>query len=426
MTDTEQTQIQVSGSTEVGKIMLKYAQRKAQASPEEAAHLAFERTGTSTRQVSKQQDQLETRVSRSPSTNNKEADSIHSRLYGIKMELAELADEYGALNVDFKNTVGKGAIYGVKDIAWLAWYTASLQKKKAKRLRFGAATKRDQSVNILIDGMAEILDKQYNKAIQGREAVGELQVQNISHMKFLDEQLISRLASSYRGSADITVVDGEIKSLEGELAAVDSALSEKEALLQQAKAKGDMNSVKQYASEMQEILGAKYQIMDGKFSLEGTVSNIRRELLESAEGVQSAKGATAASKVNYKAIGALIDSMNELEVKYKHALSDLIPVFKIQGQISYHGEDAMRMQRALLRTSEISQKLMEANAQMIEFVATDTFELMKKGLYDPEKALATERKLDEFVKDLNQKKVEWAEAVATVNQTGEAYHTRQR
>ena len=245
-------------------------------------------------------------------------------------------------------------------------------------------------------------------------------------MKFLDEQLINRLASGYRGSADISVVDSEIKSLEGELDTVDSALSEKEALLQQAKARGDMTTVQQYANEMQEILGTKYQIMDGKFSLEGTVSDIRRELLESAEGVQSAKGAIAASKVNYKAIGALIDSMNELEVKYKHALSDLIPVFKIQGQIAYHGEDAMRMQRALLKTSEISQKLMEANAQMIEFVAADTFELMKTGLYDPERALATEKKLDEFVTDLNQKKVEWAEAVATVSGTSEAYHTRQR
>ena len=176
MTDAQATQ-----GNELDKIMLRYKQRKteqaAQATPQESAHQAFERTATSTRQNLKQQDQLESRLGKAPTTGVKQADSIHSRLYGIKMELAELADEYGALNVNFKNTVGKGAIYGMKDLAWLTWYTASLQKKKAQRLKFGAATKRDESVNILIDGMAGVLDKQYNKAIQGKEAVEELQVQ---------------------------------------------------------------------------------------------------------------------------------------------------------------------------------------------------------------------------------------------------------
>jgi hypothetical protein len=423
MTDEGQTTSQES--TQLQEIMQKYARRKTQEVP--SADSAFEKTQTSTKQYSRQkEDSLETRLSKTPTTENKEANNIHSTLYGIKLELAELADEYEGLNIDFKNTIGKDAIYDFKDYAKLALYNLTLQKKKADRLRFHAATKRDDSLSNLVDTMAKVLDKQYNRAIQGREAVEELQITNISHMRFLDEQLIKRLSSGYRGSADIASVDKEIKSLEDEILTVDSSLSEKEALLQQAKTRGDIDTVKKYADEMQEILNAKYQIMDGKLSLEGTVSDIRRELLGSAEGVQSAKGAIAASKVNYKAINALIDSMNEMEIKYKHALSDLIPVFKIQGQIAYHGEELMRMKNALLKTAEISQKLMGANAQMIEFVSRDTYEFMKTGLYDPEIALATEKRLDEYIAKLNKEKVEWAEATSVISETGGAYHTKQR
>ncbi len=139
------------------------------------------------------------------------------------------------------------------------------------------------------------------------------------------------------------------------------------------------------------------------------VSNIRREILDSAEGVQSSKGAAAASKANYVAINALIDSMSELEIKYKHAMEDMVPVFKIQGKIASASIAASDIKNTLIEVAAKSQQLMEANANLTMHLAAEVFDLLKTPIYDIDKAEAVTQQVQGFMKDLNNQKMEWAE-----------------
>ncbi|MEK6845458.1 MAG: hypothetical protein AABY26_01760, partial [Nanoarchaeota archaeon] len=65
--------------------------------------------------------------------------------------------------------------------------------------------------------------------------------------------------------------------------------------------------------------------------------------------------------------------------------------------------------KAICNPSDISQKLMEANVELVQHLATETFELLKTSLYDPEKANIVEVRLKDYMTNLNRMKVEWAE-----------------
>jgi hypothetical protein len=173
---------------------------------------------------------------------------------------------------------------------------------------------------------------------------------------------------------------------------------------------------------MSEVLDMKYGVLDGKLAADGVVSEIRRKILDSSEGVQSAKGATAASRVNYHAINALIDAYNELEIKYRHALSDMVPVFKIQAGIAVSGKQALEMKEALLRSAAISNRLMNFNSKLVTHLATEVFELTKTPLYDPVKARAVEDRISSYMTQLNQAKIEWAENQQRISEIPNAPH----
>jgi len=175
------------------------------------------------------------------------------------------------------------------------------------------------------------------------------------------------------------------------------------------RASGNIQEVVRLTDEMSQVLDMKHQILDGQLSAERLTSEIRRQILDSSEAVQSSKGAIAASKVNYRAINALVDSLSELEIKYRHAKEDMVPVFKIQGKIAAGGLAALEMRDTLLKVSAISERLMEANARMVMHLAAESFELLQTPLYDPVKAQATEERLRLYMTDLNQKKMEWAD-----------------
>jgi hypothetical protein len=363
------------------------------------------------------------RISRAPQLEGKSSD-LPIEMAKIELELADLTEEYGALNVSFRNLIGKEKIYTLGDVASLGWYSLPIvgSKQKKREVKLEAVRRRGDAVDILANKMANVLGEQHQKSIEGKANAQEMQITNVSFMRQKDSDLIERLRSSYVGTSDYAEGEKEVGRLEKELDDINGVLMGYEGKVDASKIAGDVEGVKKLTGEMSEILEMKYQILDGKLSADGIVSEIRRKMLDSAEGIQSAKGAIAASKVNYQAISALIDSYSELEIKYRYALSDMIPVFKMQAKIATAGSRAMQMKEAILKTAAISNKLMEYNSRLVTHLSTQVFDLLKTPLYDPVKAREVEDKIKNYMTELNNAKVEWAESQQTIKDMPDVPH----
>ena len=363
------------------------------------------------------------RISQSPKTGKTtDTGSLHSEISGIQMDLVDLVDTYGKLNVDFKNLIGPKRFYNIDEAIQYAFYSTLRNKKKLRQIKLSAAERKGNAIEILGDKMAEVIQDIYEKALKGKDLAEVLQGDNLEHIKKLDRSLIDRLKNSYVGTADYALAEKEVEKLQKELKDLDNLLGSYENDVQKAKTDGDIQKVSDLTKQMSQILDWKHGVMDGKLSTEGQVSEIRRKILDSAEGIQSAKGAIMASRVNYQVINAWIDAMNELEIKYRHAKEDMIPVFKIQGKAAAGQLQALEMKEALLKYANISQRLMETNVKMSAHLLSETFELTKTQLYNPERMKELEQEMMDYMAELNQQKLEWAEAQQRVSEIPDAPH----
>ena len=365
------------------------------------------------------------RISQSPQTSTAgkpTTGDIHQEMAGIQMDLAELAEQYGKLNVDFSSLVGAKKIFDLGETVRIGYNNIIGDKQQARQIKLNAIKRRGDAIEILVEKMAEVLGDQYQKAVKGVASAKSMQVENIAHMKNLDRKLIESLKGGYSGGADYIVGQAEVAKLEAELKDIEATLLDYEQNVQIARGENNLDKIAQLTNEMSQVLDIKYKVLDGRLSAEGIVSDIRRNVLDSTEAVQSAKGAIAASKVNYQAINALIDSYTELEIKYRHAQSDMIPVFKIQAKIASGGLQALDLKDTLVKVANASQRLMEANARMVTHLAAETFELLQTPLYDPAKAQKVEDELRSYFTQLNQAKMDWAQQVQTVSASIKSPH----
>ncbi len=366
------------------------------------------------------------RISKAPQAGSKiSTGDIHAEMAGIQLDLADLADQYGKLNVSFQHLIGAKKIYNIGDVSKIAFYSVLGRKGKVKEVKVNAAKRRGDSIEFLVDKMTEVLNEQYQKAVQGRDRAKTLQVENVAHMKNLDKKLIESIRGNYSTSADLAAAEQEVKKLEAELGEIDGLLESYENDIQKAKTAGSVDLVSKLVGEMSQALDIKYGVLDGRLAADGVVSEVRRSMLNHAEGVQSAKGAVAASKTNYQAINALIDAMNDLEIKYRHACEDMIPVFKIQGRIAAGGMQALEMRDTLVRVANASQRLMEANERLVTHLARETFELLQTPIYDVEKAKVVEARIKASMDELNQLKKDWAENQQRLTEQPSAPHYAQ-
>ncbi len=401
MSDTTQP-TNTAGATLVDKIMEKY---KYTPEAREQTHRAFDSTARS---------QADTRtlerMSRAPKTGTGTGDDVYKEMAGIQLDLAELAERYGKLNVNFASLVGKDKVYGLWEALKIKVYETVGKRERAREMKMDAYSRHGNGMEILVDKMSEVLADQHEKAKQGKSLAERLQAENVAHLKRLDKKLVDSLRKSYAGTADYATAEQEVKRLEDELRGIDDALMACEKEVQDAKMRSDLNAVNALTDKMTSVLDIKYGVLDGKLSADGAVSEIRRQLLDKAEALQSVKGATAATKVNYQATMTLIDAMNELEIKYRHAKEDMVPVFKSQAKIATLGMSQKEMRDTLLKVAGISTRLMDANARMVKHLSAQTFELLQTPLYDPEKARAVEEDIRAYREEMNKLKMEWVEA----------------
>jgi hypothetical protein len=349
------------------------------------------------------------RLGKVPSSTQTSTGAIHKEMAALQLDMVELAETYGKLNVNFQTLIGSKKLYTTGEGIRIKFNEFIGRKGKARQMKIDAAGKKGDALEYMVDRIAEVLGDQYQNAIDGRANAESMQVENVAHMKSLDQKLIDSLKNGLYTSSDMEQAKSEVEKLQTELKDIETVLVDYESQIQVAKESSDLKSVDRLTSEMTQVLDMKYGVLDGKLSADGVVSSIRREILDSAEGVQSAKGAAAASKANYVAINALIDSMSELEIKYKHAMEDMVPVFKIQGKIASAGVAALDIKKTLVEVAAKSQQLMEANAHLTTHLAAEVFDLLKTPIYDVDKAEAVTQQVQGFMKDLNNQKMEWAE-----------------
>lgn len=374
--------------------------------------------------ASRKQDlQTLTRISKGPGTET-ETGAIHQEMAAIQLDLTALAEKYGMLNVEFGDLMRGDRLYGRIEAAKILFYDTFGGKDKARGIKLEAAGRRGNAIESLVNKMSEVLNEQYQNAVRAKSQAEALQKENIAHIKRLDQKLISTLRSSYGTGADYTQAESELKKFEGELKELADVLVAYEKDVEVAKAAGDLDKVNTITNEMVGVLEIKNGVLDGRLTAQGVVSEIRRDMLNYAEGLQSVKGAQAASSVNYHAINAWTDAMAELEIKYRHAREDMIPVFKIQGKIAAGGMAALDIKNTLLEVSKISQRLMEANVDLVTHLASETFELLRTPIYDVDKAREVNDRISSYMQNLNDQKVAWAEAQQSLVQSATPHYAR--
>jgi hypothetical protein len=363
-----------------------------------------------------QADKTLKRVSEGVAEGQELAIQGQTELAKIQLELADLADEYGQLNVNFANALGKDAIYKIGDVMSLGWYSVLGKKDKVREIRFNAVNKKNDGLIILINKMSKLIEETHAKAEQGRTYSNQLQVENVTFLKDKDKDLIDRLKTGHYTFSDQAEAEKEIARLEGELKEFDGVLIKYEGEVKAAKAAGDVEQVKKLTDEMTQVLDMKHEVLDGRLAADGVASEIRREILDAAKGVESAKGAIGAAQMNYQAVNLLIDSMNELEIVYRYLMEDMIPVYQMQAKIAATTTGALKMRDIAQRNASISNRLMDTNVKLVKGLAALTFDLLQTQTYDLESIAKKREELKAYTTQLNKLKMDWAEGQTTIRE----------
>lgn len=334
----------------------------------------------------------------------------------IEQQLIQYADDHGKLTKTFQEILAdKGLSMG--DKFRIVLYNLTLRANKAKQVPIEAARRKGTLLESLVNDIAEVFDEQHQTSINGVARSREMQTRNIAHMKYLDDKLVKSLTDSYKGQPDYLAAEQEVGRLEKELFEIQTVMESVEAEVQAAKDVGDLARVSSLTQKLTDLLEVKRGVYDGRYGAEGAVLEIRRNMLDKAEGIQSAKGALAASRVNYEAITALIDAYTKLEIKYRHARSDMIPVFRIQAQIGAGAMQAAKLTDSLIRAAAISEQLMAFNESIVRQIGRSVQDLLQTQLYDEQRAAAIEDRLKEHMRQLAKNDIEWAQNLTTVRST---------
>jgi len=366
--------------------------------------------------INEREETLE-RISQQPTfIDEKALGEIYQEWNEIQDMLIDLNEQEGQVKTDLNSVMGKDKYFTVSEFLRYQLNSAIGRKRKAKAIKRSALRRKGDTIEFLTNLWAEVIDKQYETAERGLELVSGYQEENIGLLKQFDVELVKALKEAVVAGKDRAIVEHERDKLVAELNELDEALGEKEKEMFDAKAKGDLEAVANISAEMTELLDYKHQVLDGRVAADEEVSDVRREILQSAETIQAAKGAVAAAKMHYTAINGLIDSYHELVVKYTNAKEFFIPNFRMASKIAQAGHDALRLRKTLIDSAIVYEKMMNTNRKIVSTLGELTFKLLKTPLIDVEKTNEINEKLGEFYKELQREKDEWTDLQQRMNE----------
>ena len=386
--------------TKIEELREKYKQ-----TPRDTAHLAFESSRSS-------RQNLETRLGSAPSEMLSQAPDLaetFSDFAKLEMEFADYVDRHGKLSQSFAELIAAQGVYGgLKIKARLALYALTMQKNRSRNLKLDARRNKGRALESLIGDIAEVYEENHQASILGMGYVKTLQTGVIQHMRYLDNDLIDNLRAKFASSADQAQAENALQQFAKELEDINSTVESYETDILKAKEEGDMGRTDTLTDELTQVLELKRDVLDGRLMAEETERDIRYKILDSAEAVQSARGARAASEVNLIALNQAYDAYAKLEIKYRHAKNHMIPVFKAQGAIAGIGTEIADLERSLLDAALLSDKLMMANERLVTAIIREVSELLKTPTYDVAKANSITDRLTKLSMEVRRNDMEWA------------------
>lgn len=370
-----------------------------------ATHKAFDRS-----RISKESDISSlTRISRTPSVSTGSQD-IYAVMAKIHLDLAELADEYGKLNVKFGSVFGAGKQYTIGEALRIKWNDLVGRKEAAKAIRITVATRQGKNIETLVDNMSEVVSAQYQKCIEGRKHTETLLKDVVQHMYNMEKKRVNDMRKAYVDGVSQAEKEQAVRGYQTELDELNSVQKEFESKIQEAKATNNTEEVVKATDELMDLLEIKQEVINGHMAAYQAVSDVRRKLVDAAVGVESATGALGASQVNYETVNGLVDVMFRMEVKYKHMLEAIIPVFKHQGRAAAIALDATSSMDLLQRTADLTQRLMKANADLAVHLGNVTLQWVQTSVYNVDEAMALRDELRSSFEEQRRIEKEWAEA----------------
>jgi len=418
MADDQTNSSQAGSSRQSGlsKLMDKYGTQAATYVAKETAREGTRKAFEMTREIYESDKASLRRMSSGPKSRvgGDDTATIYRNLAEVKLNLAELNETYNALNVGWRDLIGtKGIDYTWGETAKLFGYSLMGAKKRKKAIKLDAATRKGTKISTLTDRIASVVLEQREEVLKGKETAKGIQKRTVAHMKHLDTSLVDNLKASYVTTADLAEAQKEVDSLKGEIEDINAVLLEYEGQVNEAKQINDINEVKRLTGEMEQVLVMKRGVLEGHLGAKNVEMEIRREILNAADGVQSAKGAIANTDVTYTVSNSLLDSMHKLEIKYDNFIDHHLEVLKLQGELAAAGELTLEAENALLETAKVNQDLMDVNIMLVTHLAKRTSDLLQTDLADPERAMAAKEELESIVEAINQNDLDWAANVST-------------
>ncbi len=375
-------------------------------------------SGRETVQQGFEQGSLESRVqggqrrlSEAPTFQKSDETSIqkyHQEVAAIRKALIDYAREHSRSEAEFADLLKQDGIYTLGDNVLMLLYGAVRDGKKRDEVKNAAFSRRSVKLDDLVNFIGEILNEQYQTAKNGKDKAIELQHKNIEHMKYLDRQIIENLKGSVYTGAELLGAQQEVERLLHELTEIDAVLDGYRTRISASQAEGKLDDVMKLTDEMSEVLGFKEGILDGKYAAEGSERGVRMSILEHAENIQSATGSLGASRVNYVAINAVIDSYFKLEIIYNAMLNYMVPVFKIQAQVTAFGQDIGELTTSLSEVVAISNRLMDASENLVMVIGDDVQKLLQTPPYDTQRTAGIEARIRGHMGKIMELDKEWA------------------
>lgn len=341
--------------------------------------------------------------------------AYYAEMAEIKKALIQYADEHGKLSTRFSQVLSDDNLTIGEKIRIILYNTLG-RSASAKQIQVGAWERKGEIFETLVDKIAEVMSEEHQASVRGIAKVRDLQARNISHMKYLEDEVVKELSAGYTGSEVYSEQQREVDRLKLQLDEVQTTLEMYEPELKAAQAKGDTTASAQVLQKMARLLEIKRDLRDGKYLAEGAVQETWRKILDQSEGVQSARGALAASEVNYVAINGLIDAYTKLEIKYRRAMQHMMPVFRIQARIAGAGQDVEQLVKSLKDAAVLTVRLMEANERAVVALTTEVQDLLQTPIYDTNQARAIEARLQGHLDQIKQMDEQWTQLQQTVSE----------
>lgn len=365
-------------------------------------------------------DQLGTREKQRTSTapdneiDTQDRTQLYARLSKVQLDMAQFASDYKGIMTSFQELIGSDLLTTGEKLG--LWFRRSVRRNErvAKEYEIKACTNKGLNLDKLVDALAKILDREHQTALEGTNYLQEIRVGVIEHLKKMKQEAIEGLRNSYRDTPEQATAEASLMRLQKDLDHIDRELANYEMQVSQARTTKNVDEVKRLTDEMLKLVEVQDALFDTKLETDQELFGIRRGQMDMAKRVQSAKGAIAATRLNYQTTNTLIEAYSDMEITFRYDLEHNIRVFKDQAILAIAGAKLEDMGEMMLRKADLALRTQELSVQMSTYAATKSFELLKSSQYDPKVERDLEANMVKYRDNMNKLRDEWVTLQTTV------------